>query len=176
VSYTDYEYEGIDVRRVASEWHGGQFTAHYMFASSGHISSTLASEIESDIRKFEADPDRYATDGADPAEMHAELLALLAYVSQPIVSVWSSYGHRFMSDGDGYASCLTCGGEWELVHDDGADPTHGAYVASNGDAATQCSGDPSQQHGDPRETGHSLDCEDGCAHCRHDCNCVRCSG
>lgn len=36
--------------------------------------------------------------------------------------------------------------------------------AANGDDPTECPGD-SREHGDPRESGHSLDCEDGCSRC-----------
>lgn len=35
----------LDYRRIASEWHGGQWTALYAFASSGHIGSDLQTEI-----------------------------------------------------------------------------------------------------------------------------------
>lgn len=175
MSYTDFDYEGIDVRRVASEWHSGQWSDLYAFSSSGHIASTLAWEVQKDLDKFNADPARYAETNDQAPVMLAELEALLAYVSQPISVVWSSYGHTFTDTSDGHASCLTCGAEYELVHDDGADPTHGAYQASNGDAPTQCSGDTQMHHGVPGETGHSLDCQDGCQHCQHDCNCVACA-
>lgn len=83
-----------------------------------------------------------------------------------VTSVWSAYGHTFLDE-----SCLTCGAEYRL--DDFGDGS-GAYVASDGSEPMQCTRDTSMEHGDPRETGHSLDCEDGCEHCRHECNCLAC--
>lgn len=179
MSYTDFEVETdtgetIDVRRVAADWHGGQFTDLYKFASSGHIGHFLDSEIERCLKTFEANAPSFADDAEHRVMMRAELEALLAYVTQPIHAVWSSYGHTFADSSDGYASCDRCGGEWALVHDDGADPSHGAYQASNGDEPTRCTGDTSMHHGHPRETGHSLDCVHGCEHCEHECNCVAC--
>lgn len=50
----------IDVRTVASYWHGGQGSALYAFASSGTIVDGLESEIEECIeydRKAPQDPD-----------------------------------------------------------------------------------------------------------------------
>jgi len=102
-----------------------------------------------------------------------------------INSVWSSYGHTFIGageyeyDNDGeivgaYHDCLTCGAHYVLrATPDGI--SDGEYMANNGDAPTYCTRDTSMQHGDPRETGHGLDCEDGCEHCTHDCNCIVCS-
>lgn len=97
-------------------------------------------------------------------------------------SVWSSYGHRFMSDGDGAdewgywtESCLTCGAMYQLRWArDGI--SEGEYLGYMGEEPMQCTGDTRMEHGDPRETGHGLDCEDGCEHCRHDCNCHICCG
>lgn len=100
-----------------------------------------------------------------------------------INSVWSAYGHTFMSSGEVeeyngnvmgyYVDCLTCGAHYVLrATPDGT--SDGAYMANNGDDPAQCSHDTSMEHGDPRETGHGLDCEDGCEHCQHDCNCIRC--
>ena len=74
--------------------------------------------------------------------------------------------HRFISE-DKCVSCLTCGGHWcEGTEDD----------------ATPCSGDTSQIHGDPRESGHDQDCEhclnedfDACPNI-HECNCAFCAG
>jgi hypothetical protein len=158
-----------DPRIVASEWHGGQWTALYSFASSGFIRSDLSCEIERCQRELAAHPERHE----DPAQLADELAELLAYVTQPVTSVWSAYGHVFSSDGD-YATCDRCGGEWQIQRDRD-DPSSGRYVASNGDDATECTGDTSMEHGHPGETGHSLDCESGCEHCQHTCNCVLCA-
>ena len=97
-----------------------------------------------------------------------------------ICSVWSSYGHTFLSDGedDGaggeYNSCLTCGATYILRETPDA-PNDGDYFASNGDAPRECSHDTRMSHGDRHDTGHELDCPDGCEHCNHDCNCVQCA-
>lgn len=169
--YTDFDVDGIDVRRVASEWHSGQWSDLYAFTSTGHIASTLDTEVERCLKALNADPALYADadTGQDPDTLREELGALLTYVTQPITSVWSQHGHDF-HDSDGYATCWRCGGEWELVRDRGDDPTHGAYQASNGDEPTECHRVRGHEHGDPRETG--LDCPEGCA---HECNCVACA-
>ena len=101
-----------------------------------------------------------------------------------IVSVWSSYGHTFMTDDREYdddgrtigyqVSCLTCGAEYVLRPTPDA-RNDGAYMASNGDDPRECTHDTSMEHGDRHDTGHELDCPDGCEHCTHDCNCVRCT-
>jgi hypothetical protein len=98
-------------------------------------------------------------------------------------SVWSAHGHRFMSDGNGAdefgywrESCLTCGAMFELRHARaGITPNSGEYVGYMGAEPMACTGDTSMVHGDPSEQEHGLDCETGCDHCRHDCNCVICT-
>lgn len=47
-------------RRLASEWHGGQWTAIYSFASSGAISPGLLTEINREITD-ETDRQQLAT-------------------------------------------------------------------------------------------------------------------
>jgi hypothetical protein len=154
-----------EARHIASEWHSGQWSALYAFSSSGTIQSGLESEVETIISECER---RLATgwgngpDFQDPAELLQQARDLLDFVTQPITSVWSNHGHRFLHE-DGYASCLTCGGEWELIHDDPEDPSHGAYVASNGDAATECLG-TTAQHGEDRAEDDD-----------RPCNCVLCA-
>jgi hypothetical protein len=150
-----------EARRIASEWHSGQWSALYAFASSGTIQRDLEGEVETIVRECEhrvADP-RYASNlnGAGPQEMLEEARALLEFVTQPIVSVWSAYGHEFLHE-DGYGSCIRCGAEFELIRDDPEDPAHGAYVAPNGDEATRCAGTRHGEEGDP------------------DCNCCYCTG
>lgn len=76
-----------------------------------------------------------------------------------VTSVWSAYGHRFMSDGDGNTeSCLTCGAMYELVAL-ADDPTRGEYMTAMGDEPMQCTGNTSMEHGYEVDT---------------DCNCVLC--
>lgn len=93
-----------------------------------------------------------------------------------VTAVWSSYGHRFLTD-DGEEVCLTCGAHYRVIHDDPDDYRHGAYVADNGDSPNECTGDTSMSHGEDDE--HKIDAHpDGgtCAHCDHDCNCLVCTG
>ena len=83
-----------------------------------------------------------------------------------VVSVWSAYGHRFMSDGEPpYESCLTCGAMYQLLALED-DPTRGEYLSNAGDEPMQCSGDTEMAHGYPGER------HDGNAD--HECNCIRC--
>lgn len=88
-----------------------------------------------------------------------------------IVSVWSSFDHTFISE-DGHESCLTCGALYELTAREG-DPSSGDYVAADGSDPMPCTGDTSMAHGYPGE--RVCDCDDGCEHCAHDCNCLRCA-
>jgi hypothetical protein len=88
-----------------------------------------------------------------------------------ITSVWSSYGHTFMSDGEEpYESCLTCGAMYQLLPVEG-DPTRGEYSANNGDEPKACTYNTSMGHGDPYECGDDPDDPNYL----HDCNCVVCS-
>jgi hypothetical protein len=91
---------------------------------------------------------------------------------QPITSVWSSFGHRFIGTGETddvgnpYESCLTCGAVYELVRRED-DPTGGDYTAANGDDPMPCTHDTSMAHGYPGER------VDGNAD--HNCNCLLCA-
>lgn len=90
----------------------------------------------------------------------------------PITHVWSSFGHTFAStDSEGYESCLSCGALFELRRRKD-DPSGGDYCASNGDDPEDCSGDTSMSHGYPGE--RVCECEEGCEHCEHKCNCNSC--
>lgn len=60
-----------EARRIAGEWHGGQASALYAFASSGSITPNLISEIKFEIAQAVA-----------PGEAIRELLALLEYVNR----------------------------------------------------------------------------------------------
>lgn len=83
-----------------------------------------------------------------------------------ITSVWSSYGHRFISE-DGYERCLTCGAVYELVPNPSyPGSTRGDYIAADGSEPRQCSGDPSEVHGHPGEREDGPD---------HHCNCLLCA-
>ncbi len=77
-----------------------------------------------------------------------------------IISVWSAYGHRFISDGgEDTKSCLICGAVYVLRDlGDG----RGEYTTITGDEPQECSHDTLRSHGQ--------DCE----HVDHDCNCVLC--
>lgn len=82
-----------------------------------------------------------------------------------IISVWSSYGHRFIGDGDDHQICLTCGAVYELAPAID-EPTVGFYVAANGDNPQQCTRRTDMSHGYPGER------VDGWTD--HDCNCLLC--
>ena len=85
----------------------------------------------------------------------------------PITHVWSSFGHRFISDDSdsGHESCLTCGAMYELVRR-ADDPTGGDYTASNGDDPTPCTRRTDLYHGVPGEGEGATD---------HNCNCLFCA-
>ncbi len=105
-----------------------------------------------------------------------------------ILSVWSSYGHRFMNTGEyadddfrhAYESCMTCGAEF-ILRDCG--DNQGAYEASNGDAPIECSDRTDLSHGYEAvcENDNGRPCqraeESGtCEHIAFECNCVLCTG
>lgn len=93
--------------------------------------------------------------------------------SSQVTSVWSAYGHRFLSDGEGTESCLRCGALYQLVaYAD--DPTSGDYVTAMGDEPAQCTGDTLMVHGYAGETDCDSCQNEGCDHCVHDCPCIRC--
>lgn len=153
---------------IASWWHGGN--DHNITALSHGIewhAGRLIDEIDDNQR-------RHLASGRWGTMPDASLTALRAWVidHQVITSVWSAYGHQFTSS-DEYESCLSCGAEFELVHDDAEYTSHGRYRASNGDDPTECAG-TSIVHGDPREQDHGLHCDDGCDECQHECNCMLC--
>jgi hypothetical protein len=87
-------------------------------------------------------------------------------MSDHITSVWSSYGHRFMSDGgEATESCLTCGAMYMLVPDE-SDPTSGRYTTASDGEPAQCTGDTGMAHGYPGERGVGA--------AAHDCPCLLC--
>lgn len=98
--------------------------------------------------------------------------------TQPVISVESSYWHRFMS-GDGTESCITCGAEFTLVNlGDG----RGRYTTNSGEQPITCTGRTDLAHGIERHcegfTGRGCVAsqETGtCEHTEHECNCVQCS-
>lgn len=90
-----------------------------------------------------------------------------------LISVWSSYGHRFMDGcGEGCCeSCMTCGATYRLVETpDDTVSTH-AYQTNGGEEPQQCSGDTGRCHGYER---YCHEHDDPCSHTEHDCNCVLC--
>ena len=109
-----------------------------------------------------------------------------------ITSIWSSFGHTFLSDGGGTESCLTCGALYQLVADTDMGPGSGRYVNAHGEDPAQCTGDTEMAHGYPGERvcsgwhsgpdhdpvwGHLdiRECEDErCPHSEHTCSCIRC--
>lgn len=56
---TDQVATDDDCRDVASDWHGGQGSALYAYASTGTIKSGIVQEIDACIRGIEKDPDDY---------------------------------------------------------------------------------------------------------------------
>lgn len=106
-----------------------------------------------------------------------------------ITSVWSSFGHVFMGDGEydtaddgtvlgSYESCLTCGAHYVLrLTPDGF--SDGGYFTNGGDEPAECTRDTAMVHGYSGERVHWIGergselCE-GCPSCEHDCRCVFC--
>jgi hypothetical protein len=43
-------------RKIASEWHGGQFSAMYAFSSTGTVTETLLNEIDADLKVVTQSP------------------------------------------------------------------------------------------------------------------------
>lgn len=92
-----------------------------------------------------------------------------------INSVWSSYGHTFISGEPEmndenvvgyYESCLTCGAEYVLRATPGLGD--GSYQANDGSEPRECTGDTSMVHGYSGEREY----QDGTTD--HDCNCILC--
>jgi hypothetical protein len=84
-----------------------------------------------------------------------------------VSSVWSAYGHRFMStDAPEHEACLTCGAMYALMAR-ADDPTRGEYMTASGEQPAECTGDTSMVHGYPGER-HGEGTVD------HDCPCVSC--
>lgn len=96
-----------------------------------------------------------------------------------MISVWSSYGHRFMDDGgDGTTeSCLTCGAVYYLRPVEGDSFTTHEYVTNAGMEPQQCTQDTGRVHGIERlcMSCHVEDDAMPCPHESHDCNCLLCA-
>lgn len=69
-------------RRIASEWHGGQWSALYSLASCGCITEGTATEIRRERQKFAA---------GCPAELDALLVYVLYAGERGPVNRWSDY-------------------------------------------------------------------------------------
>lgn len=96
-----------------------------------------------------------------------------------INSVWSSYGHTFMStDSPEHESCLTCGALFDL-HATPNGPHDGEYTSADGSEPIQCTRNTAMVHGFMGEK-YCMDpgCADGsdCEHVRatDNCNCLQC--
>jgi hypothetical protein len=61
--------DSLQARVIANAWHGGQWTALYSFASTGHIAAAETPELEWEIERLMEGRSRFP-----------ELNALLAYV------------------------------------------------------------------------------------------------
>lgn len=160
------------VKQVAAHWHGG--SDHNITGVSHDTewkTDGLVAELEELIRCF--DPRHHD----EPGQTLDELLAFQEWAkgTYNISSVSSAFDHRFMGD-DGDEACLTCGARYELVHTSVEYPSTGRYRTSNGDDPMRCTGDTDMVHGDLHESGHEADCENGCSHCQHNCNCLVCRG
>jgi len=149
-------------RELAAQWHGGQWSALYSYASAGVIRTDLADEVRAEL----AD----ATDARD----RDELGALLSFVEQPVFVVWSSYGHHFMHADEDTYTCMRCGAAYDL-RPDGDDRTHGDYVTVDGSEPDECTGDEWMAHGYPGERVCDGCDGEGCDHCNHDCPCLLCN-
>lgn len=69
--------DAFTAREIASDWHSGQFTAMYAFASSGHLDkASLESEIGHELR------DPHTLQVIEPPKIE-RLRALLAFVTDP---------------------------------------------------------------------------------------------
>jgi hypothetical protein len=155
---------------IARNWHGGSDT-NITGLSHGRewTRDGCLDEIDQNITRT-----RETLGYSDEANTAiTELNALRKWVTeQTIVSVWSSYGHTFMTE-DGYEKCLSCGATYELVFTP-SEWNDGRYRGASGAEPTECTGE-SLIHGMINESGHDLDCEDGCSLCQHDCNCLFCA-
>jgi hypothetical protein len=65
-------------RKIAADFHGGQFSDLYAFASSGFIGESLASEIESDLRKF--------TEPENVRQLKQLLAFVLAHIAEHVTN------------------------------------------------------------------------------------------
>jgi hypothetical protein len=120
-------------------------------------------------------------------------------IDQLITSHWSSYGHRFLNEDDGYVKCLTCGALYQerIVDSDRCecdvppcecdDPdactcggcqcstyVEGEYLNGCGsNMIAECTGDTGMAHGYHGE--RYCDCEElDCPHVTHNCDCCYC--
>ncbi len=127
-------------RRVAAHWHGGSDTnitglSHGMDWSTEGLIGELTRLLEGNLSLPKEQLNEEILDG------RAELESLLGWADGTwnIVSVDSAYGHRFLAE-DGTEKCLTCGAQYELVHN-GADKISGRYRNAWGHSPEPCTGD-----------------------------------
>lgn len=92
-----------------------------------------------------------------------------------MTSVWSSYGHRFITGSEPrHDECLVCGAVYEIrATPDGIADSE--YVAADGTEPMGCTGVTGLVHGYPGER-YCLACwSSECVHCQFDCNCLLCA-
>lgn len=160
-------------RLIAQGWHGG--TDHHITAlSHGRPWTTdgLVEEIDQLISRNmpQATPDeKIAAD--------VELREFRKWASGTWTNSYrSTHGHAFYRDHAGEEVCTVCNGRWEIEHSDPHYIREGRYRASNGDDPTPCPG-REVFHGDNHESGHELDCPEGCDACTGiTCNDLLCTG
>lgn len=105
-------------------------------------------------------------------------------MSNFITTVLSSYGHRFMDNGNydslgqAYVNCLTCGAEYLERNLGGG---RGEYVANFGQTPDDCTRNTDLQHGieqscdiDRGRPCLQFDSAGSCQHTDFQCNCLQC--
>jgi hypothetical protein len=132
-------------RIIARGWHGGS-NRHMTGLSHGREWSTerLIEEIEQELSHLP----KNQLAGTRMARAELEALLYWAKNCTTIVAVWSNYSHRFLAE-DGYQNCLSCGAQFELVHDSKSDVSHGRLRGHLGEAPQECTGpDVSHENAD----------------------------
>lgn len=107
----DYPYQGDEdtmitvetARRIASEWHGGQSSPLYAFASSGTVLPGVVEEVEYDISA-----ERH--DQSVPKHEIDELVSLLEYLRVQ-VAYFADPKHGKSDD----EPCQWCGARWKTT-------------------------------------------------------------
>ncbi len=155
---------------IASWWHSPGSIISQVSHRLPFIAADLVEEVDQTLRQARER-------GQNTPEELDQLARLGRWAGELwILSVWSSYGHTFLTE-HGDEVCLTCGAHYRVEHDDPDDYHHGRYVTWDGSDPTECTRDTSMSHG--QDDDHMITAHpDGgtCAHCDHDCNCLLCTG